>query len=114
MAATVIDAPEQEKTLADGQQPAAAPQAPAMDSAAAVAEAGRIVSAQQAAEVSPRPAELSPDVQAYIAEIAQRSYAGAGEVVLWLVAMIAFLAITTAGIWMNAAGTFPHIWARVA
>ncbi len=104
MANTVIEQTEPATASTRVQQP----QAPVIDSASAVAEAARIILAQQAAAVSTTPAEVSPDVQAWIAEVAQRSNAGAGEVLLWLVAMIAFLAMTTAGIWLNAMGTFPH------
>jgi len=106
MATSVIEAPDQEKTLT--QTPEAAPQAPAIDSASAVAEASRMVSAQQTEAIAARPAGLSPDLQAWIAEVAQRGYAGTGEVLLWLVGMVMFLAVTTVGIWLNATGTFPH------
>ena len=102
MATTVIEQTEQANSATEQQQ------APVIDSASAVAEAARIVSAEQAAAVSTAPADISPEVQAWIAAVAQRSNAGAGETLLWLAAMVMFLAITSAGIWLNATGTFPH------
>ncbi|HLG73067.1 MAG TPA: hypothetical protein VK009_21815 [Chloroflexota bacterium] len=108
MAATLIEPSEKEQTATQTVQPQA-PQAPAIDSAAAVSEAARIVAAQQAAAVAARPAELSPDLQAWVAEVAQRGCASAGEVVLWLVATVTFLAITSFGIWLNGAGMFPQL-----
>lgn len=85
-----------------------APHAPSIDSASAVAEASHIVSTQQTRATAARPAEVSPEIAEWIGEFAVRSCASAGEVVLWLVAMITFLAITTVGIWMNTTSALPH------
>jgi hypothetical protein len=82
--------------------------APAVDAAAAVSKAAHIVSTPQAPAIATPPGEASPDLRAWMAGGAQRSCAGAGEALLWLLAMVTFLAITSAGIWMNATATFPH------
>jgi hypothetical protein len=115
MATATLDAiEEQQRTVhiaeaePAAQAPATAP-APTIDSAAVVAEAARITSVQQAPAPAAKPTELSPEVAAWIAEVAQRGCASASEVILWLVAMVVFLAITTAGIWMNATSSFPHL-----
>ena len=103
MATSVIEAPEQQRTA-----PQSTPQMPAIDSASAVAEATRIVSDPQTAPIVTRAAEASPDLQTWMADVAQRGSAGPGEALLWLVAMVVFLAITSGGIWLNATGAFPH------
>ena len=101
MATTAMGPAQQERPVTPLPASQASVETPIVDASAAVAKAASIVSNAQAP--AGQSVATALDIQDWIAEFGQRSCASAGEVCLWLLAMVAFLAITTIGIWWSTA-----------